>query len=68
MVEAAASRRRKASKAGLAGSLGSTLTYTVTMTLLGSKGIATIGARTLLGAPGLTTRNKDATRSNGHRY
>ena len=24
--------------------------------------------RTLLGAPGLTTRNKDATRSKGHRY
>ena len=26
------------------------------------------GARTLLGAPGLTTRNKNATRSKGHRY
>ena len=26
------------------------------------------GARTLLGAPGRTTRSKDATRSKGHRY
>ena len=27
-----------------------------------------LGARTLLGAPGRTTRSKDATRSKGHRY
>ena len=27
-----------------------------------------VGARTLLGAPGLTTRNKNATRNKGHRY
>ena len=27
-----------------------------------------LGARTLLGAPGLTTRSKDATRNKGHRY
>ena len=27
-----------------------------------------LGARTLLGAVGLTTRSKDATRSKGHRY
>ena len=26
------------------------------------------GTRTLLGAPGLTTRNKNATRNKGHRY
>ena len=34
------------------------------------KGIATNGAigRYYIGAPGLTTRNKDATRSQGHRY
>ena len=35
--------------------------------LLEAKGIATNGARKLLGAPGLTTRNKDATRSKGQR-
>ena len=27
-----------------------------------------LGARTLLGAPGLTTRSKDATSNKGHRY
>ena len=35
--------------------------------LPGAKGIATRSDRTLLGAPGLTTRNK-TTRSKGHRY
>ena len=32
-----------------------------------SKGIATSNKK-LLGAPGRTTRNKDATRNKGHRY
>ena len=36
-------------------------------TLVGAPGIATKNKK-LLGAPGLTTRSKDATRSKGHRY
>ena len=35
--------------------------------LLGAQDIATRNKK-LLGAPGLTTRSKDATRSKGHRY
>ena len=35
---------------------------------LGTKGIATRSDWTLLGAPGRTTRNKNATRNEGHRY
>ena len=38
-----------------------------TRTLLGAKGIATRHKK-LLGAPGLSARNKDATRSKGHHY
>ena len=30
--------------------------------------LGALGTRTLLGAPGLATRSKDATRSKGHRY
>ena len=46
---------------GLLALLPGTRTLLVTSALL-------VVTRTLLGAPGLTTRSKDATRSKGHRY